>query len=113
MTDDLERDAVFAQRVRLFRWVQECHLDVPEGEQSTGFLTFAEQELLKINHYKAPRDKMICILNCCKVIFGELERGLADRRPYPTYSRQPSWSRCFCSYSYICGLARSAGEYAV
>jgi hypothetical protein len=29
-------------------------------------------ELLKVNHYKAPRDKMICILNCCKVIFGEL-----------------------------------------
>lgn len=27
-------------------------------------------ELLKINHYKAPRDKLICILNCCKVIFG-------------------------------------------
>ena len=27
-------------------------------------------ELLKINHYKAPRDKIICILNCCKVIFG-------------------------------------------
>lgn len=31
---------------------------------------FAQQELLKINHYKAPRDKLICILNCCKVIFG-------------------------------------------
>jgi hypothetical protein len=27
-------------------------------------------ELLKINHYKAPRDKLICVLNCCKVIFG-------------------------------------------
>lgn len=27
-------------------------------------------ELLKINHYKAPRDKLICILNCCKVIYG-------------------------------------------
>jgi hypothetical protein len=37
-------------------------------------------ELLKINHYKAPRDKMICILNCCKVIFGMcLHSGLADR----------------------------------
>ncbi|GFZ50888.1 Vacuolar protein sorting-associated protein 9a [Saitozyma sp. JCM 24511] len=69
-TDDLERDAVFAQRVRLFGWVREKHLDVPEGEASQGFLGFAEQELLKINHYKAPRDKMICILNCCKVIFG-------------------------------------------
>ncbi|KAK6910734.1 hypothetical protein I203_104766 [Kwoniella mangroviensis CBS 8507] len=69
-TDDLERDAVFAQRVRLFGWVREKHLDVPEGEATQGFLGFAEQELLKINHYKAPRDKMICILNCCKVIFG-------------------------------------------
>ncbi|WVF67435.1 hypothetical protein IAT40_002191 [Kwoniella sp. CBS 6097] len=69
-TDDLERDAVFAQRVRLFGWIREKHLDVPEGEATQGFLGFAEQELLKINHYKAPRDKMICILNCCKVIFG-------------------------------------------
>ncbi|WWD19140.1 hypothetical protein CI109_103598 [Kwoniella shandongensis] len=69
-TDDLERDAVFSQRVRLFGWVREKHLDVPEGEASQGFLGFAEQELLKINHYKAPRDKMVCILNCCKVIFG-------------------------------------------
>lgn len=29
-------------------------------------------ELVKINHYKAPRDKLICILNSCKVIFGPL-----------------------------------------
>jgi hypothetical protein len=21
--------------------------------------------------YRAPRDKVICVLNCCKVIFGE------------------------------------------
>jgi hypothetical protein len=56
--------------VRLFGWVQEKHLDVPEGDQSAGFLAFAQSELLKISHYKAPRDKMICILNCCKVIFG-------------------------------------------
>ncbi len=37
-----------------------------------GKLTQTKTELLKINHYKAPRDKMICILNCCKVIFGKL-----------------------------------------
>ncbi|GMK53703.1 hypothetical protein CspeluHIS016_0102890 [Cutaneotrichosporon spelunceum] len=77
-TDDLERDAVFAQRVRLFRWVQEKHLDVPEGEAAQGFLGFAEQELLKINHYKAPRDKMICILNCCKVIFGLIRHAMGN-----------------------------------
>ncbi|BEI83225.1 hypothetical protein CcaverHIS002_0310930 [Cutaneotrichosporon cavernicola] len=77
-TDDLERDAVFAQRVRLFGWVEEKHLDVPEGEAAQGFLGFAEQELLKINHYKAPRDKMICILNCCKVIFGLIRHAMGN-----------------------------------
>lgn len=37
----------------------------------TGIVFICPSELLKINHYKAPRDKMICILNCCKVIFGQ------------------------------------------
>ncbi|KZT56858.1 hypothetical protein CALCODRAFT_435090 [Calocera cornea HHB12733] len=69
-TDDLERDHVLSQRIKLFEWVTEDHLDIPTGEGSKGFIMFAEQELLKINHYKAPRDKLICILNCCKVIFG-------------------------------------------
>ncbi|CCA77889.1 related to VPS9 (involved in vacuole trafficking) [Serendipita indica DSM 11827] len=73
-TDDLEKDHVLSQRIRLFGWVTEKHLDIPVGENNQGFLNFAEQELLKINHYKAPRDKMICILNCCKVIFGLLRQ---------------------------------------
>lgn len=68
--DDLERDRVLSQRIALFGWIEEKHLDLPEGEGSAGFLMFAQQELVKINHYKAPRDKLICILNCCKVIFG-------------------------------------------
>ncbi|KZP19384.1 hypothetical protein FIBSPDRAFT_911421 [Athelia psychrophila] len=68
--DDLERDRVLSQRIALFGWIEEAHLDVPVGEGSKGFLMFGQTELLKINHYKAPRDKLICILNCCKVIFG-------------------------------------------
>ncbi|GLB41656.1 putative protein with domain present in VPS9 [Lyophyllum shimeji] len=68
--DDLERDRVLSQRIALFGWIEEKHLDIPEGEGGAGFLLFAEQELSKINHYKAPRDKLICILNCCKVIYG-------------------------------------------
>ncbi|KAJ3565077.1 hypothetical protein NP233_g7873 [Leucocoprinus birnbaumii] len=71
-TDDLERDRVLSQRIALFGWLEEKHLDIPEEEGSKGFLMFAQQELIKINHYKAPRDKLICILNCCKVIFGLL-----------------------------------------
>lgn len=40
--------------------------------QVQGFLDFARRELGKMNQYKAPRDKLICVLNCCKVIFGTL-----------------------------------------
>ncbi|KAJ3846935.1 hypothetical protein EV368DRAFT_76907 [Lentinula lateritia] len=68
--DDLERDRILSERIALFGWVEENHLDIPVEEGTAGFLMFAEQELLKIGHYKAPRDKLICILNCCKVIFG-------------------------------------------
>ncbi|KAG0709430.1 hypothetical protein DFH29DRAFT_793610 [Suillus ampliporus] len=75
--DDLERDRVLSQRIALFSWIRPRHLDIPElesddndGNGNTGFLEFAQQELCKVNHYKAPRDKLICILNCCKVIFG-------------------------------------------
>ncbi|KZT69321.1 hypothetical protein DAEQUDRAFT_669973 [Daedalea quercina L-15889] len=70
--DDLERDRVLSQRIALFKWIEPKHLDIPEGEGSEGFMMFAQQELLKVNHYKAPRDKLICILNSCKVIFGLL-----------------------------------------
>ena len=30
------------------------------------------QELCKINDYKNPRDKLICVTNCCKLIFSVL-----------------------------------------
>lgn len=39
-----------------------------------GFVDFARRELNKINQYKAPRDKLICVLNSCKVIFGKTPR---------------------------------------
>ncbi|KIM34491.1 hypothetical protein M408DRAFT_303717 [Serendipita vermifera MAFF 305830] len=77
-TDDLEKDHILSQRIRLFGWVSETHLDIPIEENNEGFLNFAQQELLKINHYKAPRDKMICILNCCKVIFGLIRQLKKD-----------------------------------
>ncbi|KAL9934548.1 hypothetical protein V8E36_006323 [Tilletia maclaganii] len=69
-TDDLERDRIIKDRILLFSWVRPEHLDIPVSEHTAGFVEFAAQELLKMNNYKAPRDKLICILNCCKVIFG-------------------------------------------
>ncbi|KAL9123108.1 MAG: hypothetical protein Q9187_000337 [Circinaria calcarea] len=76
--EDIERDDVLAQKVRIYGWVREEHLDIaPVGDSGRRFLLLAQQahiqsELLKIKTYRAPRDKVICVLNCCKVIFGFL-----------------------------------------
>jgi hypothetical protein len=69
-----------AQKVRIYKWVSEEHLDIkPVGEKGKKFLHLAQQELLKIKSYRAPRDKIICILNCCKVIFGFLRTSNSDQ----------------------------------
>ncbi|KAJ0420175.1 hypothetical protein BJY00DRAFT_313390 [Aspergillus carlsbadensis] len=74
--EDVERDEVLAQKMRIYSWVKEEHLDIaPVSSQGRRFLTLAQQELLKLNGYRAPRDKVICILNCCKVIFGLLRNA--------------------------------------
>ncbi|KAL1628816.1 hypothetical protein SLS54_001505 [Diplodia seriata] len=71
--EDVERDEVLAQKIRIYSWVSEEHLDIkPVNDKGMKFLKLAQQELLKIRNYRAPRDKVICILNCCKVIFGDL-----------------------------------------
>lgn len=51
-TDDIERDHVLRQRILLFGWLREEHLDVPTGVQAgqggkevKGFLDFAQQGL--------------------------------------------------------------------
>ncbi|KFX92725.1 hypothetical protein V490_05209 [Pseudogymnoascus sp. VKM F-3557] len=77
--EDVERDDILAQKVSIYGWVKEEHLDIPPvGESGKRFLILAQQELLKIKTYRAPRDKIICVLNCCKVIFGLLKHSKSD-----------------------------------
>ncbi|KAJ9404233.1 hypothetical protein DTO045G8_8047 [Paecilomyces variotii] len=74
--EDVERDEILAQKIRIYSWIREEHLDIsPVGPHGRRFLNLAQQELLKIKGYRAPRDKVICILNCCKVIFGLLRNS--------------------------------------
>lgn len=72
--EDVERDEVLAQKVRIYGWIREEHLDIGDtvtGDSGRKFLDLAVNEMVKIKSYRAPRDKVICVLNCCKVIFGE------------------------------------------
>ncbi|QSZ30358.1 hypothetical protein DSL72_004881 [Monilinia vaccinii-corymbosi] len=77
--EDVERDDILAQKVRIYGWIKEEHLDIPPvGDSGKRFLILAQQEILKIKTYRAPRDKIICVLNCCKVIFGLLKHSKTD-----------------------------------
>lgn len=78
--EDVERDEVIAQKITIYGWISEEHLDIkPITDKGRKFLTLAQQELLKINSYRAPRDKVICVLNACKVIFGFLKNSKGDQ----------------------------------
>ncbi|KAI9883224.1 MAG: hypothetical protein M1823_005017 [Watsoniomyces obsoletus] len=78
--EDVERDTILTQKMRIYQWVREEHLDLkPTSDSGRRFLNLAQQELSKIKSYRAPRDKVICVLNSCKVIFGLLKNSKSDQ----------------------------------
>ncbi|KAJ1813626.1 hypothetical protein LPJ56_005110, partial [Coemansia sp. RSA 2599] len=80
-SDDADKDHVLREKMGLFRWIREEHLDVPKSPQNAGFLQFAREELLKMNNFNSPRDKVICILNCCTIIYGLLKNMRGAQSP--------------------------------
>ncbi|KAF9155721.1 hypothetical protein BG015_008855 [Linnemannia schmuckeri] len=84
-TDDAERDEVLTQKIRIFRWIKPEHLDIPDNAHNAAYLDKAQAELKKINSYKAPRDKVICILNCCKFIFTLIRRSEGNSKGADTF----------------------------
>ena len=67
--EDKERDELLNQRMKaLCNFIKPEHLDIPDKYRNESSWTLAQKELQKINTYKAPRDKLVCILNCCRVI---------------------------------------------
>lgn len=73
--DELLRDHVVSQRLRLWKWVEGRHLDINEEYLVPSFLDLACKELRRIHQFRAPRDKMICILNCSKVVWALIRQA--------------------------------------
>ncbi|CAA7405940.1 unnamed protein product [Spirodela intermedia] len=67
--EDVNRDDELYEKMALVQqFIRPESLDIkPTFRNETSWL-LAQKELQKINMYKAPRDKLVCILNCCKVI---------------------------------------------
>ncbi|THU62954.1 hypothetical protein C4D60_Mb01t10590 [Musa balbisiana] len=61
-------EELFEKMALLQQFVRPENLDVKKAFQNETSWLLAQKELQKINMYKAPRDKLVCILNCCKVI---------------------------------------------
>lgn len=78
--EDVERDEVLEQKIRIYGWIKEEHLDIkPFDDKGRRLLNIAQQELNKIKSYRAPRDKVICVLNTCKVLFGFLRASKSEQ----------------------------------
>lgn len=101
---DAERDEALSQRLSALSFVRPEHLEIPAshaGLEETGggscgsststsssaaarALALAQRELSKVNAFKAPRDKLVCILNACRVISDSLSavasREAAEKR---------------------------------
>ncbi|KAE8701684.1 Vacuolar protein sorting-associated protein 9A [Hibiscus syriacus] len=69
LPDDVKQDEQLSEKMALVQqFVRPENLDIkPTFQNETAWL-LAQKELQKINMYKAPRDKLVCVLNCCKVI---------------------------------------------
>ncbi|OIV96693.1 hypothetical protein TanjilG_09235 [Lupinus angustifolius] len=67
--DDVKLDDKLSEKMALLQqFIRPENLDIKPAFQNETSWLLARKELQKINMYKAPRDKLICILNCCKVI---------------------------------------------
>nr|XP_051207770.1 vacuolar protein sorting-associated protein 9A-like isoform X2 [Lolium perenne] len=70
--EDAAADAEVSERIGLLqRFVRPQHLDIPKvlhNEASWLVTPLAVKELQKINSFKSPRDKLLCVMSCCQVI---------------------------------------------
>ncbi|KAL6504559.1 Vacuolar protein sorting-associated protein 9A [Orobanche gracilis] len=67
--EDVKADEQLHEKMALVQqFIRPENLDIKPTYQNEASWLLAEKELQKINMYKAPRDKLVCILNCCKVI---------------------------------------------
>lgn len=71
---DLKDDDRLKLKAREYRFISPQELDIPNllSDKLNKLVELSGEELNKVNHFKAPRDKMICVLNSCKVIMAML-----------------------------------------
>lgn len=77
-----EADARLRERILALSFVSFDELDIREvGEEFRPSWEFAANELRKMNGFRTPRDKLVCVLNCCRVLTNLLASSRGDDNP--------------------------------
>ncbi|KAJ7982562.1 vacuolar protein sorting-associated protein 9A-like [Quillaja saponaria] len=67
--EDSKIDQKILEKINLLQtFLKPEHLDIPASLRNEASWLLAEKELQKINASKAPREKLLSITNCCRVI---------------------------------------------
>lgn len=90
---DLQDDRRLKSKSRKYRFISPKELDIPDSlsDKLNKLVELSGKELNKVNHFKAPRDKIICMLNSCKIIMAmltnnKLENGADSFIPLLIYT---------------------------
>ncbi|KAL9229097.1 hypothetical protein vseg_004607 [Gypsophila vaccaria] len=82
--DDVAADEQLFEKAALVQqFIRPENLDIKTTFQNESSWLLAQKELQKINMHKAPREKLACILNCCKVITNLLHNAAVTANENP------------------------------
>lgn len=76
---DKENEAL-ERRFSSLQFITPANLDIKTFKNESSY-ELAKAELNKINEYKTPKDKLVCILNACKVIYNLLNKQTDKKGP--------------------------------
>ncbi|CAK0897192.1 unnamed protein product [Prorocentrum cordatum] len=79
---DAAEDATLRERIRGLCWLDCEHLGIPPVDPD--LLAEAAGQLREMDNYRAPHDKLVVLLNACRVINHILKRTVAERAPEAT-----------------------------
>ena len=75
LVDETQKNQQFNLKMRHYKFVAPEHLELNSEEVSHEKLNAAQNELEKLPKVKLPQDKLVCIVNACKIIGGLITFG--------------------------------------
>jgi len=77
-TTDEDKDLEIQEKIRKLNWVTPSHLDCPFKETSSEIRDLIYQainDILQVDGFKAPQDKLKSVVSCAKKIFSVIQAG--------------------------------------